>query len=421
MEGVVPMKLVKNLFCNKSIMISKTRKIRVMHVILNCDIGGGQEVVRTLVEHLASDECTPIVCTFKDGPLRRDIEQSGIKVEVVPPRRYSIVAFPLFVADMIRIWRALARLVRKYDIDVVQTHLLRTLDFVVLLLKYTTSARVVLWTFHSVKFVLTEAEMPRYRWLLGPKRYAHHQLCRLASHFVDGFIAVSDQVKEAMVEIIGPIQDKITVICNGVDVKRYGRPGDKTPVRNELGLEENARLITVVGTLKDQKGHRYMIEAMTSIVPRYPSAHALFIGDGDLGEELQAQATALNVDAHIHFLGSRRDVPELLASSDLFVLPSLWEGLSMALLEAMATGLPIVASEVSGTVQVMIPGETGYLVPPGDVQGLFEAVEQLLSDPARAQAMGAAARRRVEATFSAQKQADEHVALYRRLLENASI
>ena len=135
----------------------------------------------------------------------------------------------------------------------------------------------------------------------------------------------------------------------------------------------------------------------------------------------QAQATALHVDSHIHFLGRRRDVPELLASSDLFVLPSLWEGLSMALLEAMATGLPIVASEVSGTVQVMIPGETGYLVPSGDVQGLFKAVEQLLSDPARAQAMGAAARRRVEATFSAQKQADEHLALYRRLLENASI
>ena len=92
----------------------------------------------------------------------------------------------------------------------------------------------------------------------------------------------------------------------------------------------------------------------------------------------------------------------------------------MALLEAMASGLPIVASKVSGTVQAIIPNETGLLVPPGDVQRLTEAIEQLLSDPARAQAMGAAARRRVEAEFSAQKQADEHLALYHRLLDEAS-
>jgi glycosyltransferase involved in cell wall biosynthesis len=124
----------------------------------------------------------------------------------------------------------------------------------------------------------------------------------------------------------------------------------------------------------------------------------------------------LNLGEHIHFLGNRHDVPDLLAASDIFVLPSLWEGLSMALLEAMASGLPIVASEVSGTVQVVIPNETGLLVPPGDVQKLTEAIKQLLSDPTRAQAMGAAAKQRVEAEFSAQKQADEHLTLYRRLL-----
>ena len=115
----------------------QNRKLNVMQIILDLDIGGAQEVVRTLVEYLASDDCTPIVCTFKDGPLRQDIERLGIAVEVLPPRRYGIVALPLFIFDMIRIWRALARFIEKHNVDVVQTHLLRSLDFLVLFLLYT--------------------------------------------------------------------------------------------------------------------------------------------------------------------------------------------------------------------------------------------------------------------------------------------
>ena len=106
-------------------------------------------------------------------------------------------------------------------------------------------------------------------------------------------------------------------------------------------------------------------------------------------------------------------MPALLAASDYFVLPSLWEGLPMALIEAMASGLPIVATDVSGTRQVMVPGETGVVVPPGDAQQLAAAIHYLLSNPPCAQAMGVAAQRRIE-DFSAKKQAQEHIALYRR-------
>jgi glycosyltransferase involved in cell wall biosynthesis len=232
---------------------------------------------------------------------------------------------------------------------------------------------------------------------------------------------VSEQVKDSLVQVIGPkIQDQIAVICNGVDLKRYSRPVDKALVRSRLGLDAQAFLIIMVGTLREPKGHCYMIEAMSELVSRHPNMHALFVGDGELREELQAQATRLGLVEHIHFLGNRSDVPDLLAASDLFALPSLWEGLSMALLEAMASGLPIVASAVSGTVQVMLPNETGLLVPPKDVPKLVEAIEQIVSDPACALRMGATARRRVQAEFSAQKQADEHLALYRRALSVGS-
>ena len=391
-------------------------KPNVMQLILNLKVGGAQEVVRTLVDYLAAGDCVPAVCTFQDGPLRQDIEQLGIKVKVLPPRRYSIVAFPLFIFDMIRIWWSLARLVREYDIDVIQTHLLTSLDFLILILRYTTRLRVVLWTFHSANFVLTRAELPKYKWLFKPKKHAYHLLYRLASPLVNGFIAVSDEVKEAMVKVIGPIQDRITVICNGVDVKRYEQPVGKAKVQGQLGLDTSAHLIAVVATLTAPKGHRCMVEAMATIVPQYLDVHALFIGDGELREELQAQVARFNLCKHIHFLGNRKDIPELLAASELFVLPSLWEGLSMALLEAMAAGKPIVATAVSGTTQVMLPGATGLIVPPHDSQALAEAIIQLLSDPAQAQAMGQAAKRHVEAHYSAQKQADEYLALYYHLL-----
>jgi glycosyltransferase involved in cell wall biosynthesis len=391
-------------------------KIKVMQIILNLDIGGAQEVVRTLVEYLASDDCELIVCTFKDGPLRQAIEQIGGTVKILPERGHSIISFPGFIADMRRIWQSLAELINKHKIDVVQTHLLSFMDFLMLPLLYTTRLRVVLWTFHNVNFELDEDDLPKYKWLLKPKQYVYRQLYRFAARLGSGFIAVSDEVKAAMVRVIGPLQGKITVICNGVNINQYGQPVDKKLVRGELGLDENARLLIVVGTLKEQKGHCYMIEAMASLVPEYPDLHLLLVGDGKLRRQLQAQTEELGLEEHIHFLGNRNDVPRLLSASDFFVLPSLWEGLAMALLEGMASGLPLVASEVSGTVQVVTTDETGILVPPGNTPQLVQALKQLLDDPRSAQALGAAARQRVVEEFSAQKQADEHLKLYYRLL-----
>ncbi|MFZ5917464.1 MAG: glycosyltransferase family 4 protein [Chloroflexota bacterium] len=391
-------------------------EIGVMQIISDLDIGGAQEVVRTLAANLSRLGCRVVVCTFCDGPLREDIEKHGIQVEILPSRRHSVLVFPLFIADMIRIWRELARLVEKHDSDVIQTHLLRSLDFLILLLRYTTRARAVLWTFHSANFVLTPDHLPRFKWLLGTKNFLHHLLYRTTARLVDGLIAVSDEVKTSMIKTIGPIQDKILVMPNGVDVSRYGRPEDKTLIRQQLGLAQKARLIIMVGALKEVKGHRHMIKALASIVPQHPDVQAIFLGDGPLKQDLQFQVKALDLDSHVHFLGNRSNVAQWLAASDFFALPSLWEGLSMALLEAMVTGLPIVASRVSGTEKAIIPGQTGLLITPGDSQQLAQAIEQLLYDPRQAQAMGAAARRLVIERFSAEKQARDHQALYSRLL-----
>lgn len=389
-------------------------RLSVLQVVSNLEIGGAQEVVRTLAENLAESGCAPVVAAFRDGPLRRDIERMGVPVEILPDRRHSVVALPLFLGDMLRIRRALVDLVRKHRVDVVQTHLLMSLDFLVLTLR-AGGGPLVFWTVQNASFTLREEHLPRHRWLLGPKRWAYRVLYRASTRWLSGFIAVSDDVKTAIQRDVGRVgDDKITVICNSVDVRRYRRPVDRDAVRRGLALPDGARVMAVVATFKRQKGHRFLLEAAAPVVERLPDLHILLIGDGELRGELEAQARAAGLEAHVHFLGSRQDVPDLLAASDCFVLPSLWEGLSMALVEAMASGLPVIATAVSGTNQVMIAGETGLLVPPGDAARLGDAMLRLLSDPGRASEMGAAARRQVESYFSARKQAEDHIALYRR-------
>jgi glycosyltransferase involved in cell wall biosynthesis len=314
---------------------------------------------------------------------------------------------------MVHIRRKLVDLVRKHQVDVVQTHLLNMLDFLVLTLRRDTGLPIVLWTVHNVNFLPMGNS-----WLPRAKRLFYCLLYRLTARKVSGFIAISDEVRESAIRQIGPIQNKIITIPNGVDLRRYnGSAFDKEMLLRQLGITPGSRLIVTVGRLTEQKGHCYLITAAAAILSRYPDAHFLFVGDGELKRALQAQVKDLEVSEHVHFLGVRSDVPDILAVADLFVLASLWEGLSIALLEAMASGKPIVATAVSGTTQVMTHGETGLIVPPGDARALADAILQLFSDPLQAQTMAQAARKHVEIHFSAQRQAEEYLALYHFLLQ----
>jgi glycosyltransferase involved in cell wall biosynthesis len=390
------------------------KALHVLQVIANLDIGGAQAVVRTLSEGLVETGCPTVVCSFKDGPLRPQIEELGIPVEVLPQRRYSILAFPLYVREMLAIRRALVRLVEKYEVDVIQTHLLRSLDFLVATLRFGTQRPLIFWTVHNFNFALRPEHLPRFRWLAGPKQAAHSWLYRRMARWVNGFIAISNDVELAILKTIGPVRERIAIISNGVDIRRYQVAVDRSAIRRALGFEEEETLYTVVGTLKEQKGHRYLIEAVAPLIQRTRQLHLLVVGDGELRDSLKAQVHAAGIERNVHFLGNRSDVPTILAASDVFVLPSLWEGLPMALIEAMASGLPVIATLVSGSQQVVEHNQSGILVPPGEVAALRQAMEALLSDPERAKLLGKAAQRRIEETYSARRQAEEHLILYRR-------
>jgi glycosyltransferase involved in cell wall biosynthesis len=352
-----------------------------------------------------------VVCTFEDGPVRGDLERMGVRVEVLGLRRHGVEALPRFVAEMASIRGKLVRLVRAHEIDIVQTHLLQTLDFLTLTLRRGTGLAGVIWTIHNVEF-LPEGDRGWSAW----KRSAHRLLYRRTAGKASRIVAVSDEVRASVLSQIGPVGDRIRTIRNGVDPRRYEAGGDRALLGREIDVDPTSPLLLTVGRLTEQKGHRYLLEAAVQVLRSRPDACLLLVGEGELRESLADSARRAGIADRVRFLGVRDDVPRLLASTDVFVLPSVWEGLSVALLEAMAAAKPIVATDVSGTREAMVPGETGEVVPPRDAGALARAIERLLADPERGRVLGHAARERVTECFGARKQAAEYLALYREVL-----
>jgi glycosyltransferase involved in cell wall biosynthesis len=393
--------------------MNNTPSLTVMQVTPNLEVGGAQENLRTMARYFPAAGCATVVCTFADGPLRRDIEALGVTVEVLPSRRHSVFALPLFAVEMAQRRRELVELVRRHRVDVVQTRGLGTLDFLVMTLRLVRHVQVW-WTIENVQFEVRAEHLGRHRWLLRPKRALHRLLYRIGAHAVNGVIVVSDETARSFCEAVGDVGDRLHVVANAADVERLPEVVDRDALRAELGFAPGDHVMTMVGTFKRQKGHEYLVAATAEVAPRDARLHVLLVGDGELLPDIRRRVTAAGLDDRVHFLGTRRDVPALLAASDSFVLPSLWEGLPVALVEAMASGLPVIATEVSGTSQVMVPGRTGWLVPPGDASRLAEAMVALRADPERAQAMAAAGRARVVERFAAHHQAEQLARLFRR-------
>jgi glycosyltransferase involved in cell wall biosynthesis len=390
----------------------KNGTLCVMQVVSNLGIGGAQEVVRTLAENMERVGCRSVVCAFQDGPLRAEIERLGIPVEILPAREHGVMNFPFFLMDMWKTRRALIGLVKKHGVDVIQTHLLRSLDFLVLSLRLQTDVRVF-WTFHNARFELREEHLAGQKWTLQPKLWGYRFFYGIGARGTAGLVAVSEQVREAMLQNLrGVPAGRIVTICNSVDVTRYGNAARRAKLRADLRLGADDVVAAMVATFKEQKGHRFLLEALPDVVEQFPQFHILMIGDGALRSSMETLARDLHLEKCVHFLGNRSDVPDLLAASDLFLLPSLWEGLPMALVEAMASGLPSIATQVSGTSQVMLHSETGLLVPPASAEKLRAALVELLASPKIMKRMGNSARQRVEIHFGAQKQAREYLALF---------
>ena len=238
---------------------------------------------------------------------------------------------------------------------------------------------------------------------------------RLASKWFAVSVAVSEAIRRKVMDERHVPSHKAVTIHYGVDPQRF-RPGQSHSLRKELGLGKKQKILGTVARLTTQKGHCYLIEAAPRIVEAYPEAHFVFAGDGPLRSELESQTRRVGLEDHVHFLGFRSDVRELMNDFDVFILPSLWEGLPNVVLEVMACGKPVVATSVDGTPEAVVHGQTGLLVPPRDTVALASAVIDILADGRKLKTMGMRGRKRVEETFSLKKQIDAFVNLYEKLV-----
>jgi starch synthase (maltosyl-transferring) len=245
-------------------------------------------------------------------------------------------------------------------------------------------------------------------WVLGGLRVAERQkrwhlwLDRLTAPLCLGSVCVSEGVRRFSRDTGGWPDSRLTVIPNGVDVAPFDYA--EAVARASLGVPEGAMLALYVGRLDPQKGLDVLLDAAEAILAGAPEPdrwHFALAGDGPERARLHARVgSSAALSGRVHLLGQRGDVPGLLETADLLVLPSLWEGMPNAVLEAMAARRAVVATAVEGTEDLVVPGRTGWLVPPGDPAALAEALRDAASDPARLARFGAKARARVEAGFS---------------------
>jgi sugar transferase (PEP-CTERM/EpsH1 system associated) len=253
--------------------------------------------------------------------------------------------------------------------------------------------------------------------------FKYNLLRRAIRPFVHRYVTVSYDLADWLVHTVGVRPDRVTRICNGVDIERFH---PRTDTKREFGPEGFASpatfIVGTVGRMEAVKDTLTLVRAFLHLVSREIDLRGrvrlVAIGDGSLRREAQQLVSAAGADHLVWFPGEREDIPELLRGLDLFVLPSLREGISNTILEAMASGLPVVATKVGGNPELVEHGQTGTLVPPGDPIAMAEAIRRYLCGPESLVRQGHAARKRTESEFSIQSMVKGYMAVYDAVLAN---
>jgi glycosyltransferase involved in cell wall biosynthesis len=354
--------------------------VRVLHLITRLPIGGAERLLVDIVSRLDRSRYDSVVCCIQEkGELAVDLEASGVPVSCL--HRMQSKGFD------IRVIADLVRLLRRDRIGLVHSHLYHANLYgrIAALL----AGVPVVATIHN-----TYARRKLHR------RVFNNLLSRVSARV----IAVSEEIRRDVMQYDWIAPDRIATIHNGIDVGRIETRMTRRQARERLGIADRELVIGCIGRLEEQKGHRYLLEALAMLNEDGRLAGRLRLvlaGDGRLQKDLRERASALGVAQWTSFLGTRRDIAEILKALDIFVMPSLWEGLSVAMLEAMAAGLPVVISDVGGVSQALGENQYGIKVPAGSPADLASAIRLLAEDPDRRASLGSSARKRVLASFSA--------------------
>lgn len=372
-------------------------RIPILTFLTNFLIGGTERQVVNLVKNHDRERFDVHLACFRlKGPLLREMDAAGV----------ALAEYPITTLPSLRtLWQQLrlARYVRKCRVRVVHSFGFYANVFTIPAARIA-GADVIVASIRDTGDHLTRVQKTLQKWI-----------CRAADHVLVNATAVRDVLVAQ-----GYDAAHISVIPNGIDMARFQDCTRARALRVELGLPQDAPVVAVFSRLNRLKGIEYFLEAAAALIQRFPAVRFLIVGDSisqTYRDELEARAAALGLGGRVTFTGFRSDVPELLSEVCVSVLPSLSEGLSNVVLEAMAAGVPIVATRVGGTPEMVEDGVTGVLVPVRDSGALAHAIAELLADPARRSAMGAAAQREVKERFSLQATVKSTELLYERLLQ----
>ena len=375
-------------------------KIRILYLITSLDTLGSARALVNIATGLDSERFEVLFChcdnrtegTFQNVLRNRSIPSYGLNT-----------TGPL---DIRAIYR-LVKILRKERVDIVHSRLHRA-DFYARLAGRL--ANVPLIVNNSCDIYSTHFTSWHKPWI-GRLFYVAD---RLTLRLADRFVANSEGVKRDLIRNVGIPEHRVSRIYNGIDVHHYARDSRcRLSVRKRLGLKPSECVVGTVTNLNPNKGLEYLIQSARQVAARSPHVRFLVVGDGPDRHMLEAQRDKLGLEGVVRFLGRRGDVPDLLSGLDIFAFPSLFEGHPNAVIEAMAAGLPVVASDIPGNNELVKHGVTGYLVPARDSGALSEAITDLAGDHRSMRTLGDAGRQ----TVTAHLEIDEMVRQYREFYE----
>ena len=367
------------------------RRLKVMLVTVGLGVGGTETQILELATRLDRTRFDVLVCGLKkDRAVAEELRERGVR---------ALTLDGAGKGDL-RVLYRLARLVRDERPDIIHAFL-GVANLAASLVGRLSGVPVIIWSYRDVEVWKTKA---------------HWMVDRMGARWADAVTCCSDAVRRfVLARLNGPPSNLLT-IHNGINIEAFDRPHAAS--RPELNLRDGGFVIGTVSRLDEpKKGLTVLLRALADVARRdgMPAWQGLLVGDGPARDRLRRLAEELGLQGRVVFAGMRRDVASVLPAMDLFVCPSLYEGFGIAIVEAMAAGRPVIASAVGGIPEIVVHGDTGLLVPPGDAAALADAIAALLAHPDLARAMGLRGRARAQERFSVETAVRRHQQLYESL------
>jgi glycosyltransferase involved in cell wall biosynthesis len=364
-------------------------RIRILQAIRQGKIGGGETHVLDLVRHLDRSRFEPIVLSFTDGPMIDRLREMDIRCYVIPTMR----AFDLFS------WGKIKTLLRDEHIDLVHVHGTRAASNLLWASRYSNIPIIYTihgWSFHDDQSIFTR----KLRTL--SERYL--------TKGMDLNISVSESNRQSGKDHFPDF--KSVIVNNGIDLAKFNPELDYQDVRSQLNISKKSLLITFIARMTKQKAPIVMLNAFYKVIQQYAGVQLLMVGEGELRQEAERCAADLGISHRVIFENFRQDIPAILKASDIYCLPSLWEGLPIGLLEAMAMGKAVVATNVDGSKEIIVHGQNGLLVEPGSSIDLSSSLLSLCNDSTKRKQLQNSARDVICQVYSIRHMTGEISSLY---------